>query len=174
MKTVITLLLLFFSVQTFAQRDGRKQRNRDRIEQRRNNQYGDPGVVYAGTVLQQGKHYYSENGKYYFTFQNDGNLAVYKAQRNTVIWSSGTNDRDVTHAEFQRDGNLVLTARNGQVIWDSFRNHFFKTGQAVESERTRRNRGSNNALVMQSDGNLVIYGGAGRNIKWASGSDQRK
>jgi hypothetical protein len=175
MKQVITLLLLVISMQAMAQQRGwqKERKQRARVEQsNRNNQRNYSGTIYGNTILRVDQHYYSENGQYYFAFQNDGNLVIYRAQNNAVLWSSGTNNRNVIKAEFQRDGNLVLTDNSGRPVWDAFRNQYFKTGDVVESTATRRARGSRNALIMQNDGNLVIYSGVGKSVKWAAGSNQ--
>lgn len=98
----------------------------------------------------------STNGMFKLVNQADGNLCIYN-QDGKVTWSSGTRGKGVGHLYLQRTGNLVLyntdgeVARPGAPIWSS--NRVWTPGPY--------------RLVMQDDGNLVIYG-PHHNLTWAS------
>ena len=70
----------------------------------------------------------------------------------TPLWAAGTGfSGPGTTATMQTDGNFVVHAPNGNVIWSS------------------NTAGHQDAwLIMQGDGNLVIYSWEG-NPLWASG-----
>jgi hypothetical protein len=84
---------------------------------------------------------------------------------------------------FQRDGNLVLTNRSGQVLWATGTEGRGKTlaiqgdgniviygdSGALWATNTDGNPGA--FLAIQSDGNLVVYRNDGQQALWASGTD---
>ena len=174
MKKLFLLILLFTSVTVMAQSRGRAKQNRNynNNAQKRYNGANYEGIIYKNTILTVGNHYQSANRQYYFAFQADGNLAIYRSADNRVLWSSGTTGRSVNRAEFQGDGNLVLTASNGTVVWDAFSHQSQQTKTVMENLSDNRTRQGRNALIMQNDGNLVIYSGRERTVKWASHSNQ--
>ena len=133
------------------------------------------GIFYGNTTLVPDRAYYSAGQGYYFKFQGDGNLVVYRASDNRALWASGTNGRGLVSAVFQGDGNLVLNDAGGAPRWDAFANQSHKNLPAMritESASAQQTRGNRIALVMQDDGNLVIYTGRDRIVKWASDSNQ--
>jgi murein DD-endopeptidase MepM/ murein hydrolase activator NlpD len=81
---------------------------------------------------------------------------------------------------FQRDGNLVLTNRSGQVLWATGTEGrgeilrlqpdgnlvIYGGGQALWATNTDGNPGA--FLAIQSDGNLVMYRSDGQQALWAS------
>lgn len=174
MKILFLFILLFAGVTVMAQSRGRGKQNRNYNNnvQKRYNGANYEGIIYKNTILIVGNHYQSANRQYFFTFQEDGNLAIYRSADNSVLWSSGTTGRSVNRAEFQGDGNLVLTASNGTVVWDAFSHQSQQTNTIVENVTDNRTRQGRNALIMQNDGNLVIYSGRERAVKWASYSNQ--
>ena len=99
----------------------------------------------------------SKNGMYEARLQSDGNLVIYQVTSTTKpVWSTRTNGygTDVWLGN-QGDGNLVLynpnPTRAPRAIWASG-----SSGRGAAD------------LVMQNDGNLVMY--AGGRPTWASGS----
>ena len=115
MKKISFLFLLFISVQLMAQPRGRVDQNKH-VDQNKNvamhfSGVNFLGVIYNNTILRPGYHFYSLYGKYFFTFQADGNLAIYRSADNKVLWSSGTTGRSVRRCEFQTDGNLPAPAK---------------------------------------------------------------
>lgn len=82
----------------------------------------------------------SPNGTYRLTVQADGNVVLYKGS--SAIWSTGTNGKGVNDLKVQSDGNLVAYASGSNARWDS---------------NTNGRGGNETILVLQNDGNLVLY-----------------
>ena len=101
-----------------------------------------------GTNLIKDRRYESQNGQYFLTFQNDGNLVVYN-RRNQPKWDSKTQGEGAK-AIFQDDGNLVVYNFSGNAVFST---------NTVNKNAT--------SLEMQDDGNLVIYNRR-RNALWSS------
>ncbi len=92
-----------------------------------------------GQTLERGQGIYSENRRYYFVMQDDGNLVLYMAGGH-ALWATGTDGVSVRHAVMQGDGNLVLYDYANKPRWAS---------------GTDGQPGS--YLVVQNDGNVVLY-----------------
>jgi len=89
----------------------------------------------------------------YITLQPDGNVVLYrKNPPGTVLWASNTAGKCPKNLTLQTNGNLVLTACDGSVLWQS--------------------QTSNVALaVLQDDCNFVLYRQAPlAQAQWATGS----
>lgn len=95
----------------------------------------------------------SQNGKYYLTYQSDGNLVLYTTISNRALWATNTNGRSAYRVAMQTDGNFMVYSAPNTAIWKT--NTLDK--QAV--------------LILQDDGNLVIY--SGNNPIWSSNTAQR-
>ncbi len=116
-----------------------------------------------------------------FVNQADGNLVLYD-KANVPIWSSDTPGNGASRLRIQTDGNLTLSSNsNSQVTWSTRTashenqlnkindlllksNVLFNDQQMTVSSRQHR-------LVLQADGNLVLYGTSGP--LWASNTDRR-
>lgn len=179
MKKLLFIAMLFIAADTMAQRSTKKYNRWSNQQQSQNSNtnkkyHSQAGNFYAATALTTDYHYTSPNGQYFYTFQPDGNLVVYRSSDNRSLWSSGTQGRAVK-AVFQKDGNLVLSDVNGGVVWDAF-SLAKQTGKGVaenaESAAQHRTRGNRNAILMQDDGNLVIYAGNGTTPRWFTGTNQ--
>lgn len=123
-------------------------------------------VSYTGTVtasqnvsLFAKSAIYSPNGIYKLIFQEDGNLVLYKNNTNAV-WAVDVQNclptpNIVMRTRFQPDGNLVVyyAKQNDPIhefpVWD-----------------TKTDGHPNARLVVQNDGNLVIYDSNNR-VLWA-------
>ncbi|KAK9120577.1 hypothetical protein Syun_018194 [Stephania yunnanensis] len=106
-------------------------------------------TIYNGESLNTNE--YLENGPYRFVMQGDCNLVLYK-NGNTPIWNSHTNGKGSgCMAILLNNGNLVILADSG-VVWMS---------NAYASPNSYR-------LVVQGDGNVVIYGTS----LWATNTHQ--
>ena len=84
----------------------------------------------------------SNNGRYTFVYQGDGNLVLYKNYfdgTQAPLWASGTNGRPGQVCVMQGDGNLVL----------------YDGANPIWSTDTWHDPGS--WLIVQDDGNVVIY-----------------
>ena len=177
MKKIILLLLLFTSMHSFAQYRNDDRDNRyHRGHNSRMRIIDYPGTFTGGTIqLVADRRYTSANKQYYFSFQSDGNLVVYRVSDGRSLWASNTANQNVTKAVYQNDGNLVLTNSSGVDVWNGF-----AAQQAKNLPANGRNiyayqkgRGTrNNTLTMQDDGNLVVYSGRGNKVLWASDTNQ--
>ncbi|MGD0083496.1 MAG: L,D-transpeptidase family protein [Acidimicrobiales bacterium] len=106
-------------------------------------------LVHTGTVLHAGTELKSRNGQFQLEMQRDGNLVVYNGAR--AIWSTNTSGHDGADAVLQRDGNFVLYQAS-RPLWAAY---------------TNRGGSSANVLVMQVDGDLVVYSGSGKAL-WST------
>lgn len=100
----------------------------------------------------------SLNGRYYFVYQTDSNLVLYKRYPNgsqKALWASGTNGKGGNRCSMQSDGNLVIYNAANKALWSSNTFH-----------------DANSMLVMQDDGNAVLYNPARKAI-WASNTVQK-
>ena len=102
----------------------------------------------------------SKNEKYFVQLQYDCNVVLYSIDAGTykLLWTTntrrGSRSRCISaRFELQKgDGNLVLYSSTGEVLW------------AVH----KHGGPGGDRLVMQADGNLVLYDG-GKTI-WESGT----
>ncbi|KAK9120578.1 hypothetical protein Syun_018195 [Stephania yunnanensis] len=106
-------------------------------------------TIYNGQSLNTNE--YLQNGIYTFIMQGDCNLVLYK-NGNIPLWNSQTAGKgNACMATLQNNGNLVILSNTG-IVWTS-----------------NTNRGPNSyRLVVQGDGNVVIYGAA----LWATNTVQ--
>jgi hypothetical protein len=81
----------------------------------------------------------SNNGRFIFAYQGDGNLVLYQDGIGPR-WSSHTERTSPGCTVMQADGNLVAYNRINQPLWSS---------------QTVNHPGA--SLVVQNDGNVVIY-----------------
>ncbi|XP_020276140.1 mannose-specific lectin-like, partial [Asparagus officinalis] len=87
-------------------------------------------------------------GPYRFTMQSDCNLVLYESGK--AIWASNTYRKESTcYCKMQSDGNLVVYDQNRNVVWYS---------------DSWMGDGGHYVLVLQEDGNVVVYGTA----RWSS------
>lgn len=117
----------------------------------------------AAVVLWPGDSFVSQDGRFKLTYQSDGNLVLYHGAN--ALWASNTytgGDHGgrygyaAGNAQLQADGNLVVY------------NHYLDTPAAFTSvwaSNTYNNPGD--SLVIQPDGNAVIYNSSGR-ARWAT------
>lgn len=106
--------------------------------------YADRMFAFTQQTLRVGDRLFSQDGRYFATMQPDCNFVVYQngvGGHAVAISSSRTVAADTScHASMQRDGHFVIYGSNGSVRFRSL------------------TAGNPNAvLVMQADGNLVIY-----------------
>lgn len=107
--------------------------------------YTTTDTLSEGQVMTQGQQIVSMNGMYRAQMQNDGNFVVYDAG-NRPVWASGsTYGSTNAWLSMQPDDNLVIYPQQGPpAIWQT------NTMTAAPSAEKSR-------LVMQNDGNLVLY-----------------
>jgi len=101
-------------------------------------------TLYRSQLLDRGQWLSSSDGRYKLHMQTDGNLVLYNAA-GTAIWATNLAGR---HLKLHNDGCLAEVDYSGNWVW--------RAGCGQGGDR----------LVLQSDGNLVLYAG-GRAV-WAS------
>ncbi len=110
-------------------------------------------MIAPGTTFTSNQNWVtSQNQEYVLILQDDGNLVVYQVvgnpppfQQGSVftgqpIWATGTDGNPGDNFAVQNDGNLVIYAQNGNVLWSPNTYNTTPVG-----------------LFMQNDGNLVLY-----------------
>lgn len=103
-----------------------------------------------GESLSAGLTLYSASRQAQLTYQQDGNLVVYRRD-GTPLWASHTAGTRPGEAVMQWDGNLVIYDTGGRPVWSS------------------RTDGHTRAwLSLQDDGVMVIHGSGGGPV-WSSG-----
>jgi predicted alpha/beta hydrolase family esterase len=113
---------------------------------------GGPDSLSPDQALYAGQSITSSDGRFYLTYQLDGNLVLYRYDA-VPLWHTQTHGTNPGRAIMQRDGNLVVYDGSGTPIWASGTVGFDGAW-----------------LVVQSDGNLVIYTSSGAPV-WASGTN---
>jgi hypothetical protein len=149
-------------------------------------------------LLMGGAGLMSNNGLHRLVLQNDGNLVLYGPQgarwtpgapstgrrlvlqdgnlvlygpSGTFIWQSGTGGNNGAWLALQPDGNLVLYDASGKALWGLggyaldrlYPNQCLLMGGAGLMSNNGLHR-----LVLQNDGNLVLYGPEG--ARWTPGA----
>jgi hypothetical protein len=117
----------------------------------------------------------SGSGATWGVMQDDGNLVLYRAN-GTAVWSSRTNGRKGAVLQLQTDGNLVVY-QGSTPVWSSgvvfpnkrvaFGSNQLQARQRLTADMYLRSADKRYVMIMQSDGNLVIYAPGGRPI-WAT------
>lgn len=119
----------------------------------------------------------STDGSNSLVMQSDGNLVLFHNFKK--IWSSNTAGSGAVTLRNQPDGNLVLYKSNGQAVWGSGTvqygnsltnvNAVLGNGLTLRQGQMLQSYDRKHKLILQSDGNLVIYGPHG--ATWGSGTD---
>jgi hypothetical protein len=114
---------------------------------------------------------------YYFSNQSDGNLVLYDKNWKP-IWATGTDGKGASNLYLQSDGNLVLYSAGG-ATWSTNTstqselqtvNLSLKTNSIIFKGQTLTTPDRKYNLVLQTDGNLVLYNANWKPI-WATGTD---
>ena len=152
------------------------------------NDYRVDQTIPSGGVLFPGQTIENASKSCQLVFQANGNLVEYNSS-NQVIWASNTAGKNSALLAMQPDGNLVIYNTTSNAIWAS---STFLTGASLvvnpsggfylegnggngelfagESLQEGQVLSVNNySLVMQYDGNLVLYGPSGGPV-WSSGT----
>lgn len=107
----------------------------------------------SGASLTAGNYLRSNNNRYKFVMQSDGNLVLYTSS-GRVLWASNTDRKGGRRVVMQTDGNLVIRTPQNKAVWAS---------------NTAGKRGAR--LSVQGDGNVVLY--VGSRPVWATNTVQR-
>ena len=115
-------------------------------------------------------------GASYLAMQSDGNLVLYTSSGKPV-WASNTAGKGGSYAVVQSDGNFVTYINGGGPTWASntggktsytyFGSYKLTNGQQMPANDYIRSSDNRYALLLQSDGNLVLYG-PGYHVLWTS------
>ena len=89
--------------------------------------------------------------------QTDGNFVVYSTD-NRPLFNTGTQNHPGAHVDLQSDGNLVMYGGGGAVLWHtSTVNGRLAAGETLNGGQYLTAKNGEYRLVMQHDGNLVLY-----------------
>jgi hypothetical protein len=120
----------------------------------------------------------SGNPGAYLGVQGDGNIVIYSSSGH-ALWATGTNGDSLSSFYMQTDGNIVAYTTSGQAVWASntggwpmytyYGSDRLYNGQTLTSGNYIRSADSRYALLMQTDGNLIMYG-PGYHVLWGSGT----
>lgn len=106
----------------------------------------------VGEKLSKGDKLTSKNGKFVFTFQQDGNLVTTKVKNGKVLWQSGTaGSKKANRVVVQKDGNVVLYSKKNKAFWS--------TQTVADAPRNPR-------FVLKNNGELVVK--HGKEVVWSS------
>jgi hypothetical protein len=133
-------------------------------------------VLYDGNSIWQSGT--SGSGANRLVMQTDGNLVLYNG--NTAVWQSRTGGTGQAHLVVQTDGNVVTynNASGSPTWWTGTGGHAAPTpsgldtlavGHELDSQQYMRSSNMRYGLLLQSDGNLVLYG-PGYHVLWYSGT----
>ena len=111
---------------------------------------------------------------YFFIYHSQGNLIIYDTN-NVAVWESHTSGVPSDSLTLTNNGYLKLTKSNNTVIqWikpdctgPNNPNYTFQSKSLSKGDELHQCQGiqtNNNKLVMQSDGNIVLYDAGGNNI----------
>jgi len=168
MKNFLTVLIILFSMSAMAQITVRpKPGTKINLPQ---------GTFRGGTVFNKDQKNYSEDKRYFLQMQSDGNLVLYKvigANKFKALWHTHTNGKAIKKCVFQADGNLVLYDYTGKAQWDSFSDQYNKDYKGISKYFPKGDKfyPGEPILVLQSDGNLVIYSGG--MVMWHAGTYEK-
>ena len=104
----------------------------------------------------------------YVVMQPEGNLVVYNEAK-VAQWSTGTWGFSGASLRLQDDGNLVIY-QNGHAIWTyggSYKGNTMYESEALQPGAFLLSPNHQFELIMQPDGNLVLYN-AGKEASWSS------
>jgi len=118
----------------------------------------------------------SGNSGAYLGVQSDGNVVVYSSSGH-ALWNTQTSGQSLSDFIVQSDGNTVAYNTSNQAVWNSVTggnptysfvgSNLLNDGQTLTSGNYILSSDGRYALLMQTDGNLVMYG-PGYHVLWAS------
>jgi hypothetical protein len=104
----------------------------------------------------------------YLVMQGEGNLVVYNPSK-VAQWATGTWGFSGAYLQLQDDGNLVLY-QDGHAIWtygSGYKGDTMNPGEDLQPGAYLLSPDHEYELVMQTDGNLVLYNAA-KEALWSS------
>lgn len=107
------------------------------------------------------------NADAYVIMQGDGNLVVYDSSG--ALWASNTGGNPGAYLNLQDDANLVLYSAGNAALWaDHAVEDTLTSGQSLNPGQSLESASRAFELLMQGDGNLVLYGPGG--ATWSTGT----
>ncbi|KAH8660616.1 hypothetical protein BX600DRAFT_499738 [Xylariales sp. PMI_506] len=111
-----------------------------------------------GQYLRVDESLYDATGRYNVTLQRDGNLVIYDNENEKSLWASGTSGQ-------ANPNSLVVQSDSNTCLYD-------KAGKPYWATDTWKQSDGGLVLIMQDDGNLVLYGNPNNKVVWASNTKQ--
>ncbi|WPN29803.1 hypothetical protein QMK54_29090 [Pseudomonas sp. P5_109] len=114
-------------------------------------------------MMSAGQYLMSENGQFRLVLQADGNLVI--TDNGAVVWVADAN-QIYSRTLYQKRMNqrLQFVISNSGFLYDPSRKRLWV---AESSHSTDKSLWYNACMVMQDDGNLVIYDGRTGSLCWA-------
>jgi hypothetical protein len=78
--------------------------------------YAAGSLMLVGQTLRR-QSLTSPSGSCTLVYQDDGNLVLYRYDRDRAVWATSTHGTSVGELALQADGNLVLYDRDGHAVW---------------------------------------------------------
>jgi lysophospholipase L1-like esterase len=100
------------------------------------------GTLSSGQTLQLNQSLLSCDGRFTLALGSSGDLTVNEGA--SQLYSAGTAGKNVSQGELRVNGDFVLFDNTGRPIWATNADHY-----------------PNSNLIVQNDGNVVIYNGSG-------------
>ncbi|MBN6771834.1 hypothetical protein JRG42_02790 [Pseudomonas granadensis] len=123
---------------------------------------GSP-VLPPNQTMTVGQYLQSENGRFRLLLQSDGNLVIKDGE--AVIWIADSNQAysKTLHQKRMREPLQFVISNNGFLYDPSRRRLWIAEG----NHSTDKSLWYNAHLILQDDGNLVIYDGRTGKLSWA-------
>lgn len=130
--------------------------------------YNDGTLAVRNMTVENGMNFWHVETKEpdsYVTFQEDGNLVIYKND-GTALWSSNSYGKGGDALYLMNTGNLVIHAPGSKVVWESGKywvpNRAWMPRDGVWKEWSPgeivvQSENGHYRLIFQEDGNLVLY-----------------
>lgn len=120
-------------------------------------------VLPPNQTMTAGQYLQSENGRFRLLLQSDGNLVIKDGE--AVIWIADSNQAysKTLHQKRMREPLQFVISNNGFLYDPSRRRLWIAEG----NHSTDKSLWYNAHLILQNDGNLVIYDGRTGKLSWA-------
>lgn len=133
----------------------------------------------ANYFIKPGDCLISEKKKFFAILQGDGNFVVYPTSnpsRSTNLWNSHTDGKSISGALVQQDGHMVIYGAGG-IVQGTDGKYNGIPSQSIWISNKETIPFNNYYLIMQDDGNLVLYKGTPANnigYQWDAVSDNKR
>ncbi|VVN46443.1 hypothetical protein PS647_05862 [Pseudomonas fluorescens] len=120
-------------------------------------------VLPPNQMMSAGQYLMSENGRFRLVLQADGNMVI--TDNGAVVWVADANQiYSKTLYQKRMNQRLQFVISNNGFLYDPSRKRLWI---AESSHSTDKSLWYNACMVMQDDGNLVIYDQRTANLCWA-------